>query len=253
MSVIDHVKDIYENSEYLSAEYAISEYILNHITIIHNLHLSDIAEGAFVSKGTVSKFMKKMTAEGTFESFQYSIAMQKNAFQNSTLHIQKNAKEYVERHKDIYAASKKDIDLIVDKLCYAHKVIFVTARSCRICFSPLARVLRESGKNVRFIGSYYKKSTKDEYLSLSSDDLIIQINPGDSIYEESMMEVIETDLPKYRFKIKADFIYLGKASADTGNIKAVNIKIDDNEFLQREYLEILGARIVLRYLKTEEK
>mgnify|MGYP000959721622 CR=1 FL=1 len=58
MSVIDHVKDIYENSEYLSAEYAISECILNHITIIHNLHLSDIAEGAFVSKGTVSKFMK---------------------------------------------------------------------------------------------------------------------------------------------------------------------------------------------------
>lgn len=247
MSVVDHIKDIYEHSEYLSAEYAISAYILKHTQCIHTMRLTDIAKGSFVSKGTVSKYMKKLTAQGTFESFQYALQLQRNQMTTNQEVIKKQAAEYISLKKGTYVVPMKQISLLAKKLVKAETVIIVASRNLRICFSPLARLMRSAQINVRFVGIYYQKNKKEEALDLKKNDVILMVNPRSTLYEDNIEQMMEDDYHTYQKDIKASVFYVGKTTKDEDGVTAIEIHSAKNEFLQREYVEVFGAQLVVKF------
>lgn len=77
MSVYEHLWKMVQQSSYSSTNGNIAEYLLVDYDNISTLSIQEIAQGSYVTKGTVSKFFKTMTETGTFESFQQACNREK--------------------------------------------------------------------------------------------------------------------------------------------------------------------------------
>ena len=77
MSVYEHLWKMVQQSSYSSTNGKIAEYLLVNYDNISTLSIQEIAQGSYVTKGTVSKFFKTMTETGTFESFQHACNREK--------------------------------------------------------------------------------------------------------------------------------------------------------------------------------
>lgn len=63
MRDIERVADYYDAEIECGSDYRIAEFVLSHITELEDMSTADVAKGAFVSKATVSRFVRKLDFE----------------------------------------------------------------------------------------------------------------------------------------------------------------------------------------------
>lgn len=67
MRDIERIADYYNTETEYGSDYRIAEFVLGHITELEDMSTADVAKGAFVSKATVSRFVRKLD----FESYEH--------------------------------------------------------------------------------------------------------------------------------------------------------------------------------------
>jgi DNA-binding MurR/RpiR family transcriptional regulator len=72
MRDIEWVADYYDTETECGSDYRIAEFVLGHITELEDMSTADVAQGAFVSKATVSRFVRKLGFEN-YEHFMRAV------------------------------------------------------------------------------------------------------------------------------------------------------------------------------------
>ncbi len=217
MSVYEHLLKIVEDTSFSSANNKIAEFLLLHYENIPQLTVKEIANGAYVSKGTVSKFFLIMSSTGNFDCFQKAWETESS-----------NHKIYLKRSEEIFLNRKKKynkeiintdhLKLLKERILSSKKIILFTKLEFEGVSKDFCRRLLLGFGIVAKTAIYaYDESMIDEVSSLSEDDLLLFVDADCSFYEHTMHMTYEFDIARLISNTKASSVVVTQRTSNVGS------------------------------------
>lgn len=221
MSVYEHLQDLYEFSRYGSSEYQISESLLTHFSRVDSMTLRQIAEGSYVAKGTVSKFMRRLTQRGTFEAFQNAVTY--DARVQATL--LQSARELADAAGGLpHAAPPDAAEELVRALRGAGRVLVMASRESAVTLRPVLSVLLYRGVAARAVGEYYTQDLGACLADMDSCDVLLFATAEASAYERLLRLNFEGSLIAMARASRARVYAVGRGWGTFANVRLITLR-----------------------------
>lgn len=201
MSVFEHLKHINRSSRPDSADERISAYMLKNYSRLLDTSLTKIAKETYTAKGTISKFMTKLTQDGTYESLMYALQIEKNAF-------------YINMDGLYYQSvlNKEDTETMLNVLHKADKVYMFVDGIYQYDAEMLANALWSKQKESKVSQYYYDENVVYGIQNLKENDAVIFFTGRRNIYELFLQGMSEWDIFSLLDETKASKYAVGMPS-----------------------------------------
>lgn len=219
MAVYEHLKDLYESSRYQSVDFQLSEFLLTHFDDIGSLTLTQIARGAYVTKGSASKFMAKLTQMGTFEAFQ-NVVSYDGHYQAARIQLARQEAGRLSGRCGA-VASMRDIRDLCQALLKAERVLFLTSRSCSAALDLVTDVLLCSGIKARSKGYYYDRDAIEALADMGERDVLAFVSGETSAYEQMLRLSVETGYLELARMSRAQAFAVGRGWGSFAGIRPI--------------------------------
>lgn len=246
MSIYEHLIKIVEQSSFSSANNKIAEYLLLNYDNISNLTLIDISKGAYVSKGTASKFFKSMTITGNFDCFQK--AWERESMTHK-LYLKRSEETFIERrrkyNKKVIKAN--DLQRLKEKILSSKKIILFSKMTFEGASQNFCRNLIRSGIIAKTRTYSFDESLIEEIQTLSANDLIIFMDADCSFYEHIMQLTYEIDILDIMRHTKAASIVITIRSANMGvtyPFEEILIQNNQNKYSDLDVCKCIYTKIL---------
>lgn len=215
MSIYEHLIKIVELSSFSSASNKIAEYLLLNYDNISNLTLLDISKGAYVSKGTASKFFKNMTVTGNFDCFQKAWERENTEHK---LNLKRREETFIDRRRKYNnkVINSEDLQHLRKQIISSKKIILFSKMKFEGLSQDFCRSLLSFGIIAKTRAYSFNESLIEEIQALSSNDLIIFMDTDCSFYEHIMQLTYEIDILDLMKQTKAASIVITKRSINMG-------------------------------------
>ncbi len=246
MSIYEHLIKIVEQSSFSSASNKIAEYLLLNYDNISNLTLIDISKGAYVSKGTVSKFFKSMTVTGNFDCFQKAWERENTTHK---FYLKRSEETFLDRRKKYNkkVINSSDIQYLREKMHSSNKIILFSKMEYEGISQDFCRSLIRIGIIAKTRTYSFDESLIEEIQSLSSEDLIIFMDADCSFYEHIMQLTYEIDILDFMSHTKANSLVITKRSANMGEsypFEEILIQNNQNKYSNLDVCKCIYTQIL---------
>ena len=213
MSVYEHLWKIVQQSSFSSANGKIAEYLFGNYENIANTSIQEIAQGSYVTKGTVSKFFKTMTETGTFESFQQACNREKASHK---LFIQKKEETLIRRCRKYHekCLNANDLRFLKYKIHCSKRIILFSKMEYEYLAREFCWHLMKYNVMAKTVIYAYDQTIIDELKTLTVDDAILFIDAGSSFYESLLHLSFEFDLIHFIESLNTQAILISKEGID---------------------------------------
>lgn len=245
MSVYEHLWKMVQQSSFSSANGKIAEYLLVNYENISTLSIQEIAQGSYVTKGTVSKFFKTMTETGTFESFQQACNREKASHK---LFMQKKEETLIRRYheKCLHAT---DLRFLKYKIQCAKRIILFSKLEYEYLAKEFCWHLLKYNVMAKTVIYAYDRTVIDELKTLTIDDAILFIDTGTSFFESMLQLSFEFDFIHFIESLNTQAILISKDGIDHPNfihipllqIETNQIELDAYKCVYTNLLEALKS------------
>lgn len=248
MSIFEHLWMIVEQSSFSSSQAKIAETLLKHYEQIPELSVQDIADSSYVTKGTVSKFLKSMTEEGTYMCFQ------KACEKEMPIH-----KFYAKKHEDALIRRYRryheklidptQIQNICKQILSANKIIFFSKMEFYDITREFCRYLLQYGIIAKTTIYAYNASVIDELKTLSEKDLVIYMHPESSFYESVLNLSYEFDMIKLFESTKATSIAISCGEIRSPKLIEIPVSTAPVEYTDLDIYKCIYANVLESFKK----
>ena len=222
MSVYEHLWKMVQQSSFSSANGKIAEYLLVNYANISTLSIQEIAQGSYVTKGTVSKFFKTMTETGTFESFQQACNREKAGHK---LYIQKKEETLIRRCRRYHekCMNVNDLRFLKYKIQCAKRIIIFSKFEYEYLAREFCWHLLKYNVMAKTAIYAYDRTIIEELKTLTVDDAILFIEGGSSFYESMLQLSFEFDLIHFIETLNTQAILISKEGIDHPNFMHIHL------------------------------
>lgn len=229
MSVYEHLWKMVQQSSYSSANGKVAEYLLVNYENISTLSIQEIAQGSYVTKGTVSKFFKTMTETGTFESFQQACNREKASHK---LFMQKKEETLIRRCRRYHekCLHVTDLRFLKYKIQCAKRIILFSKLEYEYLAKEFCWHLLKYNVMAKTVIYAYDRTVIDELKTLTIDDAILFIDAGSSFFESMLQLSFEFDFIHFIESLNTQAILISKDGIDHPNfIHIPLLQIETNQ------------------------
>lgn len=222
--LLNRLLTVLNDSDPKSTDYHIAFTILSNFYSIHEMSIGEVADLCYVSKSTISKFIRRLNFEDYAEFKAASLFIENRHGYN--LNYNQNIAEYIEQNgigsyidiimNDIFSC-KEDIDMARVKELAGDLVKYKYVASFGLLFSELGAMDLQAklAYNGKFIITSLNDVKQDEFINSSEEDTLIIIFSNSGSYIQRYM-LSEFQTKKDYSKIKAKIVLI------TGNAKMEN-------------------------------
>lgn len=192
MSIFEHLKDIYEHQSSESVNERLAAFMLINYDRLAELSLTTIAQETNVPKGTVSKLIHRLSAEGTYSTFIEGVKQEKEIIPLRQAEIADFGREY--KAKYLPKGMAKEIAKAIGE---SDELIVVSSSRYYSISANLIDELLLSGKEAKCLGNYYSESNIANVLTCKGVIIVIDIDDD-----------LDHDMKNALLKSKAKCYYL---------------------------------------------
>ena len=226
MSVYEHLKHLNTSSKYQSIDAELSGWMLAHFSVLGSLTLSQIASSTFIAKGSVSKFISRLTSQGTFHSFQNAVACEYHEYVKR-VHQALGFSSAIKRSPSL-VINPQDISLLADALARAERVIFIADHAGSVPCEAIADVLLACSINTKVVGAYYTEDLRREIECMNTDGVLVFVSDAISMYEWLLRLNLEMDLMQTVDSTKARIFAVGRGRNHLAGITGIELSSSIN-------------------------
>ena len=215
MYIIDAVEELYESADISSPQEYVSAYILQNLRVIPAKTLSSLAEEIGVSKGYLSKYVSRLTAEGTYAAFQNALSQEFGYSCPDPEQIIAEARRCV-KGTGMVKLPDRQIRQITDAIGSCGCLWIIGDRSCRGVFTHLLRALWANGKRAKYISGSRLTRSPGILSCIAAEDLVIIVSVTDSPDEYILKCMPTLDILGILKRRKCETVYVGEDHGSRG-------------------------------------